>query len=225
MATRMTFSVRLISGWSASFGAIRHGTDMVALTLPSSASCDRARRRRRPAITANFPRGSFFTTRPCNKPTAAMESASSPIPPSTPVVRTLSFHASSLLSGISSVCSSSVFMIGSFRVVMSLGCGLRLLLGTGADFQRGENLGSGALNKLKGRGKRGGVAVVELDVIDGGGVGVKSDRVTDYEGNCFRFGLANRLGCVRAAVCAMQFLVHQFVNKHREFLGGWLVRK
>ena len=49
---------------------------------------------------------------------------------------------------------------------MSLGCGLRLLLGTDADFQRGENLGGGALNKLKGRGKRGGVAVVELDVID-----------------------------------------------------------
>ena len=48
-------------------------------------------------------------------------------------------------------------------------------------FKSSQDLGSGGLNELKRGGQRSAVAVIELDVIGGGSVGIESDGLANNE--------------------------------------------
>lgn len=75
-----------------------------------------------------------------------------------------------------------------------------------------QNFSRSGLNELKGRGECGAIAVVELDVIGGGGVRIKSDGVANYKGDSFRLRLANGFCCFGPAIRAMKFFMREFMN-------------
>jgi hypothetical protein len=75
-------------------------------------------------------------------------------------------------------------------------------------FKGSEDLGGGGLNELKGGGKRRAVAVIELDVISGGSVGIESDGVTNYESYGLCLGLPNHLRRFGSSIRAMELFMH-----------------
>ena len=75
------------------------------------------------------------------------------------------------------------------------------------------------LDAAEGGRQRLGLAVVELDVVCGGGSGSESDGGAHNEGDGFGFCLADGLG-LGALVRLVQELMGQLVDGHRELFCG-----
>ena len=75
------------------------------------------------------------------------------------------------------------------------------------------------LDAVERRGERFGVAVVELNVVAGGGAGVKSDRLAYDLCDGLGLGFADCFA-LRTIFAAVQQLVSQLMYHQRELLGG-----
>jgi hypothetical protein len=83
----------------------------------------------------------------------------------------------------------------------------RLRRASGVHIKSSQDLGRSEMNELKRGGECGAIAVVQLDVIGGGAVGIESDRVANYESNRFCFGLTNRFRRFDSTVRTMELFV------------------
>src|ERR1035441_9515814 len=82
-----------------------------------------------------------------------------------------------------------------------------------------EDDSSGLLNSLQALAQEIGVSMPELDVVGGGGSGLKPDCLADHEGHGFGLGLADLLGSQGATVASVQHLVGDLVRERGKLLG------
>ncbi len=70
--------------------------------------------------------------------------------------------------------------------------------------QCGKDDGGGLLDDFQALGEQGSIAVVQVDVVSGGGPGFETNRVGDHKGDSLGFGLTDNLGCGGAALGLVQ---------------------
>ena len=84
---------------------------------------------------------------------------------------------------------------------------LRHRFGGGRRLECGKDDGGGLLDDFQALGEQGSIAVVEVDVVSGGGPGFQTNRFGDHKGDSLGLGLTHNLGCGGAALGLVQHLM------------------